>query len=314
MAMRRAVRRGRPRRQVTIAPVAHHESDRRVLDLLGHTQRHAQRTGGRDPAEDALFTRHSTCHVLGVGLADRLGAVDVLRIVDLRHVRFGPLPDTRNARAFFRLCANDLDVSVLLFQKARDTGNRARRTHRRNEMRDAAFGVAPQFGAGGLVMRKRVVRVGKLIEDDALAFLFHRVGQVARVFHAALDGGEDDLSAVSGHALAALHRQVFRHDQHHLVTTHRSGHGQGNAGVARRGFDQRVARLDAAARFGVLDHGQRRAILDRTGRVVAFEFAEDDITAARVAFAGNALELNQRRVADGVFDREIGHDAWGTGI
>jgi hypothetical protein len=158
---------------------------------------------------------------------------------------------------------------------------------------------------------KRVVRVGELVEDDALAFLLHRISQVTRVLHAALDRREDDLRAVGRHALAALHRQVFRHDQHHLVAADGGCHGQRDAGVAGGRLDQRVARLDAPARLGVLDHRQRGAILDRAGRVVAFKLAEDDVAALRVANAWDALEPDQRRVADGVFDGGISHGASG---
>lgn len=71
-------------------------------------------------------------------------------------------------------------------------------------MRDAAFGLLPQLGTGGFVVRQRIVGVGKLVEDDALAFLLHRVGQVARILHATLDGGQDDFRTVGCHALAAL--------------------------------------------------------------------------------------------------------------
>jgi hypothetical protein len=48
----------------------------------------------------------------------------------------------------------------------------------------------------------------------------------------------------------ALDRQVLGHDQHHAVAADRRRHGQRDAGVARRGLDQRVARLDVAALLG----------------------------------------------------------------
>ena len=46
-------------------------------------------------------------------------------------------------------------------------------------------GVAPDLGAGGLVVDARVVGVGELVEHAALAVALHLLGQVARVLHAA---------------------------------------------------------------------------------------------------------------------------------
>jgi hypothetical protein len=48
-----------------------------------------------------------------------------------------------------------------------------------------------------------------------------------------------------------------------------------DAGVAAGGLNQNIAGSDRAARFGLLDHAQRRSILDRTRRIVAFQLAEN---------------------------------------
>ena len=97
-------------------------------------------------------------------------------------------------------------------------------------------------------------------------------------------------------------RQVLRHDQHHAVAADRRGHRQRDAGVARGRLDQRVAGLDLAALLGAPDHADRRPVLHRAGRVVAFELAEDDVAALLVVGARHAHQAHQRRVADDVFD------------
>jgi hypothetical protein len=127
------------------------------------------------------------------------------------------------------------------------------------------------------------------------------------VFHAARDRRQHNLRTVGGHTLTALDRQVFRHDQHHLVAADRGRHGERNAGVAARRFDQRIARLDAAAQFGLLDHRQRRAVFHRTRGVVAFELAEDHVIAAADLVVGQADKLYERRIADRVFNRFVSH-------
>jgi hypothetical protein len=51
----------------------------------------------------------------------------------------------------------------------------------------------------------------------------------------------------------------------------------------------------------MLDHAQRRAVLDRARRVVALQLGEDDV----VGLAGQALQAHQRRVADELLDARI---------
>ena len=63
--------------------------------------------------------------------------------------------------------------------------------------------------------------------------------------------------------------------------------------------------LIVAALLGAPDHADRRPVLHRAGRVVAFELAEDDVAALLVVGAGQALQAHQRRVADRVFDRRV---------
>src|SRR6267378_2656406 len=103
-------------------------------------------------------------HVLGLGLADVFQPVDALLVVDLRQVGFRPLADARDLRALLGLAADDLDPAVLLLEEARAAHDGAGRAHAGDEMRDPAFGVAPDLRAGGLVVRERVVGIGELVE------------------------------------------------------------------------------------------------------------------------------------------------------
>ena len=169
-------------------------------------------------------------------------------------------------------------------------------------MRHRASRISPYFRAGGFVVNARIVGIGKLVEHSAFAFLLHPFGQVARIFDAATFRRQDQLGAKGLHGLGAFDAQVLRHDQNHAVTLDRGGHGQRDARVARSGLDQRVARLDVAAFLGAPDHGQRRAVLDRAGRIVAFEFAQDDVAAHGVFSSSDALQGDQRRFSDRIFN------------
>jgi hypothetical protein len=147
----------------------------------------------------------------------------------------------------------------------------------------------------------RVVGVGELVEHDALLLAHHALGQVARRFHAARARREDDLGAEGAHGLAALDRQVLRHDENHAVAADRRGHRQSDARVARGGLDQDVALADRAALLGAPDHRDRRPVLHRASRVIALQLREDDVVAF-LKFGIQALQPHERRVADEILD------------
>ena len=102
-------------------------------------------------------------------------------------------------------------------------------------------------------MRERIVRIGELVEDHALALVAHFLGQVARAFHAARLRREHDLGAERAHRLAPLDRQVLGHDQHHAVAAHRRRHRERDAGVAAGGSISVSPGLIVAALLGAHD-------------------------------------------------------------
>ena len=260
------------------------------VDLGRDAQRHDARAAGGDPGENALLRGETPRHRLGRGLRDLLDPVDAPAVEDLRQVRFRPLADAGNLRALLRLRADDPDRRIALLQIPRHAHDRAGRPHRRDEVRDRSAGVAPDLGTRSAVVRERIVGIGELVEDDALALAAHLHREVARELHAAGLRREHELRAVRAHRLPALDRQVVRHHEDHPVALHRGHHRQRDSGIAGRGLDQRVAGPDVAALLGLDDHRQRRTVLDRPGRIVALELAEDDVGRRRPesAAAGRA--------------------------
>src|SRR3546814_6083804 len=68
-------------------------------------------------------------------------------------------------------------------------------------------------------------------------------------------------------------------------------------------LDQRIPGPDLPTQFATGDHRQRRPVLDRTRRVIPFELEQKRV-------AGNArqaLQTNQRSVADAIGDSEVLH-------
>ena len=99
------------------------------------------------PAENPFDRCQASRHRFGRRLAHVLHAIHAAAIEDLRQIRFRPLADARNARALFRLRADDLDLRVLFLQILRHAHDGAGRAHRRDEVRDAAFRLTPEFRA-----------------------------------------------------------------------------------------------------------------------------------------------------------------------
>src|SRR5450830_1239010 len=189
-------------REIAVAAVADDEDDGGVLDGLGNAQGDFAGAGGGDAAEDAFFGGHAARHVFGLGLADAFNLVDPRLVENFRQVGFGPLADTGDGRALFRLGADDADGFVLFLQVLRHAHDGAGGAHGADEMGDSAFRVAPDFRARRFVVGAGIVTVAELVEDQPLAFALHLLGHVARIFHAARLGREHDLGAVSRHALA----------------------------------------------------------------------------------------------------------------
>ena len=203
--------------------------------------------------------RQPARHRFGRGLAHVLDAIDAAAVEDLRQIGFRPLADARNARAFLRLRADDLDrldsfpsdscdtpmivpVVPIAETKCVMRPSVSRQISGPGRLRSATRGLS------GFANWSRMMPLPSRCICSARSRAYS-MPPVTRRQH--------DLRAEGRHALTALDRQVLRHDQHHLVAAHRGRHRERDAGVAARGFDQRVARLDAAALFGLLDH--RRA-------------------------------------------------------
>lgn len=171
-------------------------------------------------------------------------------------------------------------------------------------MRDLTIGLLPQLWSRGAVVTERIVGIGKLVQCLALALGDHGVGQVSGRLHATFLADLDQLRTVGCHRLLTLTRRTLRHDQNHAIALHRGHHRQGDTRVAGGRLDQGVSRGNIAAPLGFVEHRQRRPILDRPRRVVAFQLGQQHI----VATCGDSLEPNQRRMTHQLFEiGEIHH-------
>ena len=146
-----------------------------------------------------------------------------------------------------------------------------------DEVRDAAAGVAPDLRSGGFVVSARIVGIGELVENLALATGLHGVGQIPRFLHTACLRDEHDVRAERLHDGTSLHAHVLGHDEHHVVAPGRRHHGERDARIAAGGLDEGIPGLDLAALLGAADHAEGGPILDRARRIIAFEFGQNGV-------------------------------------
>src|SRR4030067_881956 len=85
--------------------------------------------------------------------------------------------------AAHRAPPDDLDRGVLFLEVARAAHDGAGGAHAGDKVGDPALGVAPDFRAGGAVVRLRIIGIGELVENLADCLLLPRNRQIARPFH-----------------------------------------------------------------------------------------------------------------------------------
>ena len=107
-------------------------------------------------------------------------------------------------------------------------------------------------------------------------------------------GREDELGAERAQQGAALLRHGLRHRQDDVVAAGRADERERDARVAAGGLDDRAAGLELAGRLGGVDDRDADAVLDRVGRVVELELADD----GRGGSVGDLVDADQRGVAD----------------
>mmetsp|Transcript_18247 Transcript_18247/g.43860 ORF Transcript_18247/g.43860 Transcript_18247/m.43860 type:complete len:263 (-) Transcript_18247:592-1380(-) len=161
-----------------------------------------------------------------------------------------------------------------------------------------AFGeVAQDLLGRGLHVDGRVGAVLELLRHPrARVQLQQLAGAGDGAFHALLARRQVEAGTIGQHQPAALDAHAVGHHQDQLVALDGRHHGQAHAGIARGRLDDGAARLEQAAGLGVLDHGQRDAILDRAAGVAALRFDP------HLGRTEEALHADVGRVADGVED------------
>ena len=193
---------------------------------------------------------------------------------------------------------------IALLQRARHAAQGAAAAHRAGEAVDLAVGLVPDLGAGGAVVAVAVGGVVELVGPDRAVRLLggEFLGERAGVAHVVAGIGvghgrhQPEVGAAQPqHVLLFLALRLGHHD-HRAVAARIGDQGDADAGIAGGALDDHAAGLELAALLGVLDDGERRAILHRAAGIEELRLAVD--VAARRLRGGD--QLDQRRVADAI--------------
>ena len=143
--------------------------------------------------------------------------------------------------------ATTCTAGLLLLQVPADAHQRAARAEPGDEHVDLGA-VAPDLGAGALVVRERVGRVAVLEEEHVARARRRAIFSATRIapLLPSSAGRQRDLGAEDLEQLAPLDRHVLGHHDAQPVAAQLGDQREADAGVARRRLEDRVAR--AAAR------------------------------------------------------------------
>ena len=112
-----------------------------------------------------------------------------------------------------------------------------------------------------------------MLADEKIPFLFFKPPSFLDSAYGTLLGRRQHQFRAKGLENGfTLLAHVGRHHKNSRVVLHCGNHRKTDASIAGRRLDKRVTRFQNAARLRVLNHVQRRAVLDRTPGVKTLEF------------------------------------------
>ncbi len=179
-----------------------------------------------------------------------------------------------------------------------DAGHRAAGTNPEYDCIDVAVHLFEYFRRRRVLVRQRVVRVTELIDEVRALLIGDRPAQVLVILGVAsadVRTRQDDFGAHGAQIEDLLLAHFVRQNQNQLVALLGRNQRQSEARIAGRGLNQRVAWLDVASFFRLLDHRYSDTILDGTAWIHQFEFQKQATRAGIDLF-----DLEHRRSADHV--------------
>ena len=196
-----------------------------------------------------------------------------------------------------RIAERNGNALVLFLEAEAHTGDRAAGARRAGEAVDPPVHLRPDLVGGTDDVRAAVGDIVELIGPDRPGRL---LGDAARLVHEVAGAGirrgrhRHQLGAERAQRVHLLLGLRVRHHDDGAIALRIGDQREADPGVARRSFDDRSPGLQRAARLGIVDDEQRRAILHAGAGIGEFTLAKN------IAPRGLAwpLEPDERSVAD----------------
>ena len=152
-----------------------------------------------------------------------------------------------------------------------DAGEHAARADAHHDGVDVAFHLAQHFRPGAGLVRARVRRIGKLVDvDRAGRAACQGFGEVLVIIGVALAdvGARGDDVRIHRLRMEHLFRaHLVRHHKERAVALASTDQREAEPGIARGRLDNGAAGLEPAVGLRRLDHGARRSVFQRAGRI-----------------------------------------------
>ena len=199
-----------------------------------------------------------------------------------------------------RINADNFHGGIFFFQEFAGAADGASGAHGADEVRDFSGGVFPNLRASGAV-------VGVGIHGIFVLIGIKRIGNLACEFFGdgivaarvvGLDGGgaDDDFSAEGFEQIDFFAGLLVGDSENDFVAADGSDEREAHAGVSGSAFDDGAAGLEQAFALGFVDHPDADAVFHGAARIEIIGFHED----FGLNILGNAIEADERRVADGL--------------
>lgn len=241
------------------------------------------------PSIDRSLVQHIRDKVIADAL-DLVGLVLVLLIQRLRQSK-----DTS-----VRISRNDLDVLLVFPKTPCNSRYGASGTSTSHKRRNLALSLLPDLFTGAIFVCQWVVRVAVLVQDVSVWQLLLQPPRHANVAFRAVECGccwrSDDFSPQRAQHSDLFGAHLLRQRNDCAVSLDGADQREPDAGVATRGLDERVTRLDATLLFGFFYHAQGDAVFDAAASIEHFELGVDGrLNSQRL---GNLVEANHGGIAN----------------
>ncbi len=289
--------------QVALAAVGQDHHERAGRHPGGGPQGGRHGRAAAHAHEEPLGVRQSPCHFEGLLVIDVHLHVEAVFVENFGTVGLLHVLEALELMPHERFDADDPDIGVEAFEPDGKPHGRAGGAQGGDHVGDRAVGLGPDLLGRAVPVGPVVGRVVELIGHKILVGVF--AGQAIDLLdgpvRAEMAGGQQDFGPPGTQDFLPFDAGRLGHGQQQTVALDGAYQGQPDAGVARGGLDDGLARGECPGFFAVLDHEQGGPILDGSAGIHVFQLGQD----AHAGMGIQPFDLHQGGVADLIDQRGL---------